>query len=360
MSPRIEILFNTWANAGNVNSQSLTARELARRLDAERFSSTLWLSAGQAADPQLMHLPHVRFVRVPPRLGSAYMAGRMLWGGHDILFYPAVNARASRLFWRWKARGRRQRVIENVECSLEQIRAGGAGELKAYEEVLRGADECFAITPAIAGSLGRAYGIRADVVPLGVDLELFQPVDRSGRTGRVRVLDVATLQARKQPHLILEFAGALQGEDVEFHLIGPVIGDAKYAEGLYAEKERAGLSNVFFHGALPPEMVSRWMQECDLFVLPSRLEGFGKVMIEAGATGLPSLIFDDYESTAVVDGVTGFQVRTEGEMLDALYRLIRDKALRLKMGAAAVEHSKQFDWNKITRKWEAIFLGGGV
>ena len=103
------------------------------------------------------------------------------------------------------------------------------------------------------------------------------------------------------------------------------------------------------------EEIYQWMRECDIFVLPSRLEGFGKVTIEAGATGLPAIIFSDYQSTAVVDGVTGFQVAAFGEMYDRVELLMRDRDLRLRMGEAAAEYVKQFSWDHITKKWEDVF-----
>lgn len=354
-APALTILFNTWANANNVNSQSLTAREIARRLDPERFIGAIFVGSGQTVDPQLAARPNIKILRVPPRLGSYYIAAQMLWGGQDIFFYPAINERASQIYWRNRRIARPQRVIENVECSLEQVRANPPQMLRRYEKILRRADKCFAITPAIAESLWEQYQIRAGVIPLGVDLDLFQWVDRSARRHVTRILYVATLQPRKQPHLLLEFARVLRNEPVEFHLIGPVIGDPKYAEGLYQRKERERLDNVFFHGALLPQQVNAWMQASDIFILPSRLEGFGKVMIEAGATGLPSIIFSDYQSTAVIDGVTGYQVATDSQMSDALRELIQNRERRLQMGAAAIEHAKQFSWNTIARQWERVF-----
>jgi len=46
----IHILFNTWANCDNVNAQSLTAREIALRLDPDQFVSWLYLSWDKKPD----------------------------------------------------------------------------------------------------------------------------------------------------------------------------------------------------------------------------------------------------------------------------------------------------------------------
>jgi glycosyltransferase involved in cell wall biosynthesis len=355
-SKPVSILFNTWANDGNLNAQSLTAREIALRLDPQAFHSTLFLGHGQQADPRLVGRPGIRLVTVPPRLGSATIAKRMLWGPEQIIFYPSLNARASRMFWQLRGAGKEKFVIENIECSLPQIHALPPRSLAHAVKNIKGADACFAITSAISASLQDEFGVHAPVIPLGVNLDLFQAEDRSGHDLPVRVLYVASIQPRKQPHIMLDLARATRGEPLEFHLIGPVIGDPGYKERLLAEAARDGLNNVVFHGPMKQEEILSWMRLSDIFVLPSRLEGFGKVMIEAGATGLPSIVFSDYQTPTVIDGSTGFQVDTFDQMRDALLLLTRDRRLRLEMGAQAIKHAKQFDWNSIAARWEEAFL----
>jgi len=87
----------------------------------------------------------------------------------------------------------------------------------------------------------------------------------------------------------------------------------------------------------------------------ARLALIDKVTLEAAATGLPCIVFDDYRTPAVVDGVTGFQVKTFEEMLDKLKLLIENRELRLQMGAAAVKHIQQFDWDRVVKQWAEVF-----
>jgi len=187
----------------------------------------------------------------------------------------------------WKSK----EVVENVECSLAQIESGPPNAMNFAVDVMRSSDRCFAITPAISESLRVQLGIETEVIPLGVNLHLFKPVDRIWHTAPIRVLFVGSIQPRKQPHLILKLAKLMRREPVEFHLIGPIIGNPSYKEQLLLERGHNGLENVIFHGAMSQEEIYQWMKKSDVFVLPSRLEGFGKVTIEAGATGLPAIIF---------------------------------------------------------------------
>jgi glycosyltransferase involved in cell wall biosynthesis len=111
---------------------------------------------------------------------------------------------------------------------------------------------------------------------------------------------------------------------------------------------------VFFHGKLSQPEIADWAAKADLFVLPSRLEGFGKATIEAAATGLPAVIFADYEADTVLDGISGYQVRTDQELTDAVQRLLSDSELRLRMGRAAASSAERFGWDRLARQWEAI------
>jgi glycosyltransferase involved in cell wall biosynthesis len=93
----------------------------------------------------------------------------------------------------------------------------------------------------------------------------------------------------------------------------------------------------------------------DVFLFPSRVEGLAKVLLEAAACGIPALVFDDYHAPTVVDGVTGFQVKTFEEMMSRLQLLIEGRDLRVKFGTAAKEHIKKFDWGVIVKQWEDVF-----
>lgn len=350
----ISILFNVWGDERDLNSQSLTAREIALRLDPDRFRSRFFLGAGRDPDPRLREHPGIELLALPPRLGSLEIARQLLWGGQDILFYPSLNPRASRLFWSLRRLGRSCPLIECLECSWDQLQEIPPALLDHRLRFLRGADLVSAITPAICQAL-REHGIDAEMVPLGVDLSLFQPIDRRGRKEPWRIVFVGSIQARKQPHLVLEMARRLRHLPVEFHLIGPTLGDPGYAERLLAEKKEEGLDSVVFHGTMQQRELAEWLARCDVYVLPSRLEGFGKTTLEAAATGLPALVFDDYETTAVVTGETGFAVATFDDMLRRLEQLLQDSELRLGMGAAAAAHAQGFDWSTIARRWEKCF-----
>jgi glycosyltransferase involved in cell wall biosynthesis len=58
----------------------------------------------------------------------------------------------------------------------------------------------------------------------------------------------------------------------------------------------------------------------------------------------------------VVNGETGYLVESDSELSQKLAWLLSDRDLRLKMSAAASRHALQFDWDKVARDWETVFV----
>ncbi len=90
-----------------------------------------------------------------------------------------------------------------------------------------------------------------------------------------------------------------------------------------------------------PEARER-LRALDLFVHYSRWDALPNAVLEAMAAGLPVVASDNAGNRdAVEDGVTGFIVKNEVELLERCQQLIDDKALRLKLGAAGLERVRR-------------------
>lgn len=86
----------------------------------------------------------------------------------------------------------------------------------------------------------------------------------------------------------------------------------------------------------------QYMAISDLFCLPSYREGFGSVVIEAAAAGIPAVVTDIVGARdTVINGTTGILVPAKDDVLlaDALSHLLQDNERRIQMGQAARERA---------------------
>ena len=122
---------------------------------------------------------------------------------------------------------------------------------------------------------------------------------RSGASAPVRIGCVARFfPAKKGQDLLVTAVEKLLAEDPDLNMHCVLAGDIykgqqEAYDALTAHVAEAGLGNVItFTGGLAPDDVPAFLHTLDLFVLPSRFEGFGISLIEAMACGLPCVASD--------------------------------------------------------------------
>jgi len=106
---------------------------------------------------------------------------------------------------------------------------------------------------------------------------------------------------------------------------------------------------VTFHGSLKFEDLLKTYQMADVFVLASVADGFGLVVAQAMACGLPVIVTENVGAKdIVIDGVNGFIVKAGDSITLAkhLKYLQNNPIERQKMGISALESVKKgFTWN---------------
>ena len=111
------------------------------------------------------------------------------------------------------------------------------------------------------------------------------------------------------------------------------------------------------HGSLSD--VKEVYLNSSIFTLPSRFEGFGLVIIEAMACGVPVVAFDceNGPRNIITDNQNGILVKPfdVDEYAESLLRLIRDAQLRAQMGNRACVSSKRYAIESIALQWKGLF-----
>jgi len=120
--------------------------------------------------------------------------------------------------------------------------------------------------------------------------------------------------------------------------VGSLDRDPAWAEQLVRWRDELGLAGrVSFLGALGQAELDRCYRRADLFVLPSRFEGYGMVCAEALAHGLPILASRVGAIGDLVPAEAGLLVPPDDPLAleGALRRLLEDPALRLQLARGA-------------------------
>ncbi|MGH3739041.1 MAG: glycosyltransferase family 4 protein [Micromonosporaceae bacterium] len=126
-----------------------------------------------------------------------------------------------------------------------------------------------------------------------------------------------------------------------------VIGEGWWSQQLadYAA-ERGVADRVRLRGYVDEQTKHEMLAASWLHLCPSLKEGWGIVVMEAAAHGVPTVAYRYAGGVAesIVDGATGVLVGDQEEFTDAVSRLLADRARRTTMGEAARERALTFGW----------------
>lgn len=175
--------------------------------------------------------------------------------------------------------------------------------------------------------------------------------------GAVVITFIGRITRDKGINELLEAAGALRESGMLFDvvLIGPMdsaLEPGRASEADSTSKQLRGPANIHVIGYT--DVPERYLAITDILCLPSYREGFGTVVIEAAAMGVPTVgTRITGLSDAVIDEVTGLLVppRDADALAAALHRLISEPVLRRRLGEAARKRcAEQFDSEIVNRK----------
>jgi glycosyltransferase involved in cell wall biosynthesis len=217
-------------------------------------------------------------------------------------------------------------------------------------------------------SVLRAYANRprrVECVSLGIDLSRFDralaQTERVAeyRGGASRVVGViGRLVPQKAIHVLLDATPALLRADPTTRVL--VVGDGPLRATLESQARRLGIDHAVRFAGYQEDVVSAYAA-MDVFVLPSRDEGFGLVFLEAMAMGVPVVGTRVIGSEdAVEDGVTGLLVpyADAAALAGVVRRLLDDAELARRLRDTAAERvRRQFSREQFTAQVETVYRG---
>ena len=108
-----------------------------------------------------------------------------------------------------------------------------------------------------------------------------------------QLLCVASLIPRKAHDILIESLARLENFAWHLHCVGDTTRNAKYAASITQLINEKNLNTcISLHGEVPDDELATFYSRADLFVLASRLEGYGMVLTEALSYGLPIIACD--------------------------------------------------------------------
>ncbi len=204
---------------------------------------------------------------------------------------------------------------------------------------------------------------RIAVIPLGVEPG-FRPIHDETFLAALRhkyalpaqvILYVGTLEPRKGlDTLIAAFATLADGFPHDLVIAGK---RGWYTEGLFRQVAQLGLGDrVHFTDYVPAEDLPGLLNLAEVFVFPSRYEGFGLPPLEAMACGVP-VISSDAASLPEVVGDAGLLVSPgdPAALAAALRRVLLDAALRARLRVEGPERARLFTWDATARRTLQVY-----
>jgi glycosyltransferase involved in cell wall biosynthesis len=173
--------------------------------------------------------------------------------------------------------------------------------------------------------------------------------------GRQRIVAMGRLTHQKGFDLLIRGFAALAPRfcnwDVEILGEGPLRQELQDLIGELGLQDR-----IHLRGWLPDP--HRLLSQADLFVLPSRFEGFPNALLEAMACGLPAIASDCDSGPAEIirNGIDGLLIPCDDvpALTAALDRLLSDQNERRRLAGRAAEVLERFGPEKFFERWETV------
>lgn len=244
--------------------------------------------------------------------------------------------------------------------------------------VLSVADRIIAATPAELAQLNWLYGADMDkvvVIPPGVDLERFHPIDQSEAKRRIgipcgdkNIMFAGRIEPLKGIDTLIQAMALIKHRypDIVENTCVAIIGGDPWSDNPDAEMARLQMMRqdlgihdiVLFLGAKDQDILPYYYAATEMVIMPSHYESFGMVALEAMAMGRP-VIASEVGGLAflILDGINGYHVPTRDPeaLAERIFELLSNSKCREDMGQAARQNAERFAWPIIADRMLSLY-----
>ena len=229
------------------------------------------------------------------------------------------------------------------------------------------ADKVIALTEATGKERVEGEGINPEkivVIPNGVDLRNFQfSIFNFQKTKeKLAVGTFGRLTVEKGHSIFIDAVKVINNLTIQqfnnLHFV--IVGDGELRPDLEKQVKDLGLENkVTFFGFVPEDKKIEVYSSFDIFVFPSLAEGFGIVLIEAMASGLPCVVSDLPDFREVTDDgccALLFKSADSADLAEKISRLIEDGDLRRCLGQKARKRvEEKYSMEKFVENYDRLY-----
>jgi len=253
-----------------------------------------------------------------------------------------------------------------------QSRAGEsepATRHQVEQELMASADHIVAFSPHERDAMVRLYqadATRIGLIPCGVDLSLFRPLDQQevreklGLNGEKVLLYVGRIEPLKGLELLLHTAAQLQTfEQIRVLVVGGGAGRDQEIDRLREMAKSLNVDEVFdFIGRVDQQDLPLYYNAADVCVVPSFYESFGLAALESMACGTPVVATRAGGlSTIIQHGRTGYLKawRCPEAFASSLEMIISSRNLQHSMGLAARRRAEGLSWDNVAGQIAGVY-----
>jgi glycosyltransferase involved in cell wall biosynthesis len=230
---------------------------------------------------------------------------------------------------------------------------------KLIENVASKLGKSIAVSQKTANNL-ESIGKDKDIciIPNGIDIKRISEI--VPHIDKCHVIFVGRLIKEKNVDILLKAVDYVRSElgdleDIKCHIIGNGPEKDKLVKLV---TDRRLDNNVTFFGFMEHDEVISRMKSSKLLVLPSSREGFGMVIIEAFACGVPVITTKCGRNAAseLINKETGYVVDLDiYKLSDAIYKLIINDDLQKCMSKSAMTIAQKYNWDNIVDNLNTIY-----